>query len=271
MKVRFMDCTANVFRVVALLVACVVTLPARSSAGAVEPGAGESEPDDASGEPQRSKSHRSKATSLDDELLVGLDGDPVDGIDEAKRDSSAAKRSSSGGIDDELLRGLGDGEDVQLEGDQDPLSTISGRMHEVERLIADANAGEGTQDKQRQISAEMEKLIRQLQKQCQACKQASSKRQRNAGSSRAGQNDQAQRASDQAARDSSNRLDEKKAEKPDVAAMREMVKAAWGHLPEHLRQQMEQSPSVEFLPQYLVLIEDYFKVLAKGQRRKGER
>ncbi|HEV3003620.1 MAG TPA: hypothetical protein VGX78_04135, partial [Pirellulales bacterium] len=264
MKVRFMDCAANVIRVVALLVVCFVTLPARSIAGAIEPAAGESESDDASDEPQRSR-----VTSLDDELLEGLDGDPIDGIDEAKCDSPAAKQTSSGGIDDELLRGLGDGEDVQLEGGQDPLSTISGRMHEVERLIADADTGEGTQDKQRLISAEMEKLIRQLQKQCQACKQASSKRQRNTGSSRAGQNDQAQRASDQAARDSSNRLDEKKAEKPDVAAMREMVKAAWGHLPDHLRQQMEQSPSVEFLPQYLVLIEDYFKVLAKGERRKG--
>jgi hypothetical protein len=250
---------AHGWGMLALVLACFIALPAVSYA--VE------EESDGTGETERAK-----AKSLDDELLDGLRGNGDEGIDETKRPSAQAKRSQSKRLDDELLQGLrngeeGEGEDIQLEGEQDPLSKISGRMHEVERLIADADAGEGTQDKQREIADEMEKLIRQLQKQCQACKQASGKRPRNAASSRAGQGEQAQRPSDQPARDSSNRLDDKKAEKPDTAAMRDLVKAAWGHLPEHLRQQMEQSPSVEFLPQYLVLIEDYFKALAKENGR----
>ncbi len=218
-------------------------------------------------EPSKSAG-RTEDRALDDELLEGLDDDTVEGLEDAKDDAKPAEHPQSRNeLDDELLRGLGDGEDIKLDGGQDPLSDISGRMREVERSIAEADAGEGTQGKQRAIAEEMEKLIRQLQKQCQAGKQASSKHQKTAGRGKVGQPDQADRASDRPARDSSDRLNDEKTKKPDAAAMREMVKAAWGHLPEHLREQMAQMPTLEFLPKYLILIEDYYKALAKPSER----
>jgi hypothetical protein len=219
-------------------------------------------------DPAPKSTARGKDKSLDDELLEGLADDTVEGVKGRKDEGKSPEHRQSGGdLDDELLRGLGDGEDIKLEEGQDPLSNISSRMREVERLIAEADAGEGTQGKQREIAEEMEKLIRQLQKQCQAGKQGSSKRQKTAGRGKVGQPDQAERSSDQPARDSSDRLNDEKAKKPDAAAMREMVKAAWGHLPEHLREQMMQMPTPEFLPKYLLQIEDYYKALAKPSER----
>ena len=224
---------------------------------------------DSGDDPTPKSAVRTKEESLDDELLEGLADDTAEVLDGAKDDAKPPEHRPSGNeLDDELLRGLGDGEDIKLDGGgQDPLSDLSGRMREVERLIAEADAGEGTQGKQREIAEEMEKLIRQLQKQCQACKQGSSKRQKTAGRGKVGQPDQQDRASDQPARDSSDRLNDEKTKKSDAVAMRAMVKAAWGHLPEHLREQMAQMPTPEFLPKYLLLIEDYYKALAKPSEK----
>jgi hypothetical protein len=219
-------------------------------------------------DPASRSAGRTEDKALDDELLEGLADDTVEGLGDTKDAKPAEHPQSRNELDDELLRGLGDGEDIKLDGGHDPLSDISGRMREVERSIAEADAGEGTQGKQRAIAEEMEKLIRQLQKQCQAGKQASSKHRKTAGRGKVGQPDQADRASDQPARDSSDRLNDEKTKKLDAAAMREMVKAAWGHLPEHLREQMAQMPTPEFLPKYLMLIEDYYKALAKPSERE---
>ncbi|HUY31256.1 MAG TPA: hypothetical protein VMV69_00640 [Pirellulales bacterium] len=218
--------------------------------------------------PAPKSADRARDKSLDDELLKGLADETVEGLDVTKDEAKPPDHRQPGDdLDDELLRGLGDGEDVTLAGGQDPLSDISGRMREVERLIAEADAGESTQGKQREIAEEMEKLIRQLRKRCQACKQSSSQRQETAGRGKVVQPDQANQPTDQPASDSSDRLNDEKAKKPGAAAMREMAKAAWGHLPEHLREQMTQSPTLEFLPQYLLLIEDYYKTLAKSSEK----
>ena len=48
----------------------------------------------------------------------------------------------------------------------------------------------------------------------------------------------------------------------------EMLKDVWGHLPPHLRQQMEQSANEEFLPQYELEIAEYFRSLIGRKDRK---
>jgi hypothetical protein len=242
---------------------------ALSVAVSVAPAQAQSDADKSTGKAPAA-SRRAKDKSLDDELLEGLGDNRVEGLDDANDAKPAGKSSQSRAagneLDDELLKGLGDGEDIELAGEKDPISKLSGRMREVERMIADADAGKQTQGKQRAIADEMEKLIRELQKQCQASKLGSSKRQKNSGRGKVGQPDSNEQPSNQASRESSDRLNEKKTEKPDAAAMAEMLKAAWGHLPEHLRPEMVQSTTLEFLPEYLMLIEDYFKALAKGER-----
>ena len=44
------------------------------------------------------------------------------------------------------------------------------------------------------------------------------------------------------------------------------MKDAWGHLPQHAREQMLQNSPERFLPQYELLIEQYYKRLAEEQR-----
>jgi hypothetical protein len=41
----------------------------------------------------------------------------------------------------------------------------------------------------------------------------------------------------------------------------------WGHLPERLRQQMQNADAIEFLPQYRQLIEDYYRRLSEEQEK----
>jgi hypothetical protein len=216
---------------------------------------------------EQKAAERAREKALDDELLEGLGDDEGDDEAATTSPSGVSKRETADALDDELLRGLSEGEESELDGPRDPLADISDKMREVEQLIARSEAGELTQGKQREVADAMDKLIRQLTKQCQQCKQNSGKRPQSSGRGKVDQPELAMKPSDQAARDSSDRLSEKKPEKPDAAAMGEMVKAAWGHLPAHLRPEMEQWPTLEFLPEYLLLIEDYFKALANYPTR----
>ena len=45
--------------------------------------------------------------------------------------------------------------------------------------------------------------------------------------------------------------------------MRGMMKRLWGELPERQREQMMQMPLEEFLPEYELMIEDYFRRLSE--------
>ena len=47
-----------------------------------------------------------------------------------------------------------------------------------------------------------------------------------------------------------------------------MVKDLWGQLPPHAREQLLQSSSDEFLPQYELEIEKYYRRLAEEQQDK---
>jgi hypothetical protein len=47
-----------------------------------------------------------------------------------------------------------------------------------------------------------------------------------------------------------------------------MMKALWGQLPQRARDQMLQSAPEEFLPEYELELEKYFKRLAEQERRE---
>ncbi|HVA45598.1 MAG TPA: hypothetical protein VNH11_04355 [Pirellulales bacterium] len=174
------------------------------------------------------------------------------------------------GLDDELLDGL-EGEDVSLSSNpanENPLVRLNQRMKEVERRIAVAHGDEKTQRLQHEISDDLSKLIAEMERQCSQCKKsASSSRRQQTGPSKPGQNP-GQQASDKPARDSSARLKEKETAKVDRARMQEMLKDVWGHLPPHLRQQMEQTANEEFLPKYELEIAEYFRSLVGSRRDK---
>lgn len=259
-------------------------------------------------EPKSAPSKPAARSKLDDELLEGL-GDP--GEDEAlgktdekpRRDPSATdehaaggkakskapaknakSRSSGGDLDDELLKGLGDGEDIEVGGkpgqpaeggkSANPLVDLGRQMHEVESRIAQAKSDDETQKLQDRIASDLQKLIKQLQRRKKSSSSSSSSNQDQQTAERekveqpttggAGQ----QAAADSPAKESTETLKERKTEKADTAQLDEALKDIWGQLPAHLRQQMEQYAKEELLPKYELQIEEYFRALAKGQRER---
>lgn len=253
--------------------------------------------------PSPSKPARSK---LDDELLEGL-GDPAEdealpgkpaqksagkaapGEAEAKAKPPAAKGKAKdkkptrgGDLDDELLEGLGDGEDIELNGkpgaaaggeaSDNPFVDLGRQMREVESRIAQAQSDEETQKLQHKIASEIEKLVKQLQqrKKSSPSSSSSNKNQQTAKREKVNQPETAkagqQAAGDAPAKESTETLRDRRSEKPATAQMDEALKDIWGQLPAHLRQQMEQYAKEELLPKYELQIEEYFRALAEGQR-----
>lgn len=227
--------------------------------------------------------------SLDEELLDDLDAGlspetpadkratPDKAARPSNRPSEDSGKTSDGdrgdALDDALLKGLDEGEDVSLEGrttDENPIARLNERMREVQGRIAKSQSGEKTQRLQREISDELAKLIDQVERQASKLGQSSSA---SSGSSRSqarqpGQSSKAgEPSSEKSARDSSERMRKEKTVKVD-AEYQDLLKDVWGHLPPHLRQQMEQSANEEFLPKYESEISEYFRALNKSGKRR---
>ena len=65
---------------------------------------------------------------------------------------------------------------------------------------------------------------------------------------------------------STQRVDKAETSEAKVTRRRALVKQAWGHLPERIREQMPNTASEEFLPKYEEVIEDYFQRMAEEGR-----
>jgi hypothetical protein len=260
-------------------------------------------------EPKSAPSKSSARSKLDDSLLEGL-GDPAEdeslgkAEEKPRQDKSApdepaaigkskskapAKnanpRSSGGDLDDELLRGLGDGEDIELGGKPgqpaeggkgaNPLVDLGRQMREVESRIAQAKSDDETQKLQDRIASELQKLIKQLQRRKKSSSSSSSSSNKDQQTAEREKVEQPatggagqQAAADSPAKESTEMLKDRKTEKTETAQLDEALKDIWGQLPEHLRQQMKQYAKEELLPKYELQIEEYFRALAKGQRER---
>ena len=121
---------------------------------------------------------------------------------------------------------------------------------------------------QQGVVSDLDQLIASLSKQCQ-CQggQCDKPPQPNANSQpKPGSKPGAATAKSQApARDSTDRLNSTAAQPADKGNVDEAVKKLWGNLPERSREQMLQSFSDEFLPQYQLEIEQYYRRLSEEQ------
>lgn len=214
------------------------------------------------------ESHRK---SLDEELLDDLSPIPRKAVSsETRGESPEATPSKKPALDNELLEGL-EGEDVsprENAANESPLVRLNQRMKQVEQRIADARSDEKTQRLQHEISDDLSKLIAELERQCSQCKQQSSSSSRQQSNRPKPGSSAAQQVSDKPAQDSSTRTKPKETAKVDPARLQEMLKDVWGHLPPHMRQQMEQSANEEFLPKYELEIAEYFRSLGGGKKEK---
>lgn len=213
--------------------------------------------------------------SLDDALLedidTGLPEYPADKprADDGDRmpdaaDNPPAKEPGRRSLDEELLDGL-EGEDIgHGPANENPLVRLNQRMKQVERRIAETRSDETTQRLQQEIADDLSKLIEQLQQQCRQSKNPSPSPRQQQTTSAKPANKPSERPGDQPARDSTPHTKNRDTAKVAGPRLQERLKDVWGHLPPHLRQQMEQSANEEFLPKYETEISEYYRSLVGG-------
>ncbi|WP_442484744.1 hypothetical protein [Aeoliella sp. SH292] len=214
---------------------------------------------------------------LNDPLL----GDLIDSASKQKAASPQEKDSASDSNEpglqpniDELRRLLDppkppakiDGEDIG----ESPLVRISGRMAAAGQLIESQNATGETREVQEEIVSDLDKLIDQLNKQCQNCKSGQcnkpGQQQTQAQTPKPGTGKPSSSSSQQSGPAESKVSQGGGGEaQPGNPASQDTVKQLWGQLPERLRQQLLQSTADEFLPKYRAELEQYFRRLAEEQ------
>ena len=156
----------------------------------------------------------------------------------------------------------------------EPILEIVREMREAGTRIGQADAGAATQQIQRQIVADLDRLIEQARKKAGQCSPSAGQPPPGAPRSSvsppsskpgaAGQKPGNRPAASTAKRPSGGG----RTAKADAAETRAVIKRLWGMLPQHEREQMLQLPAEDFPPKYELQIEDYFRRLAEeGQER----
>jgi hypothetical protein len=158
--------------------------------------------------------------------------------------------------------------------DDNPLQQVARQMREAQQRIARSDSGPDTQQLQRQIVADLDRLIqraRQSAGQCSsdASQSQSSSRSASPGPSRdkPGQPGGQPPTSKPPTGTSPRSTNAQGPRKADPARTQALMKRLWGSLPERQRERMLQSPPEEFPPDYELLIEDYFRRLSEEGRQ----
>jgi hypothetical protein len=161
-----------------------------------------------------------------------------------------------------------DGEDIGQPSGSAALGRIEEQMGTAKSLLQQAKAPDRAGEVQQQVVADLDALIAQLSKQCQGGSSPSSS-QCNSPSQRtqaSGAKPAAKPGHGSApARDSQTRIGRNDPGAVDLGDREQLLKDVWGHLPPHAREQMLQSHSDEFLPQYELEIEQYYRRLSEEQ------
>ena len=186
-------------------------------------------------------------------------------------------------LDEDLLRRLFDGDQAAPAGEDvgaSPLASVVDGMRRAEAAIRDDAGEKQAVPMQREVVAQLERLIAQMEKQCQggSCnkpsqnqdKQASKRSQPKEGQcdkpgdcDKEGQGDKPGEKQGQLANQSGTT---KLGGAPDAQTpeqQQELMKAAWGHLPERMRERMLQGAGGEFLPEYREELQEYYRRLAE--------
>lgn len=149
---------------------------------------------------------------------------------------------------------------------EDPLQVIGEKMRESRALIADAKSGPDTQDKQKDIVADLDQLIEQARK---AAKRSS---QQDPSKSTSRTPLGTPPKTDAEGKHPGGKPDAKPGDrststpgKPDDAARAlEDMKKVWGTLPPRERDKVLELKAEDFVPKYQSLIEEYYRRLATG-------
>jgi hypothetical protein len=177
-------------------------------------------------------------------------------------------------------------EPAPAEPEQDPkeiVGRISKNMENSKERLAQKDPGDGTQQVQRDIVADLDKLIEQSQRQQQQQQQqqssqsSSSRQQRQQASQRRRSGQQNRQASSQKS-GQPNQPNQNNGQNPgaggaggkkNMSANADLYKDVWGHLPETLRKEMDAYSRVEFMSKYNDLLQQYYKRISEKGRAKS--
>src|SRR5262249_54366196 len=150
---------------------------------------------------------------------------------------------------------------------------ISKNMENSKERLAQKDPGDGTQQVQRDIVVDLDKLIEQSQRQQQQQQQqqssqsSSSRQQRQQATQRRRSGQQNRQASSQKS-GQPNQNNQNNGQNPgaggaggkkNMSANADLYKDVWGHLPETLRKEMDAYSRVEFMNKYNDLLQQYYK------------
>ena len=197
---------------------------------------------------------------LDEELLRALEGDDAP--------SKPKSKPSSGG--DGGKEGEGKSKTTKSASD-DPFVRLTEQIREVEERLRRAESGDETQQQQKKIVDDLEKLIAQIEQQQQQQQSKSEpkpgEKQPKPGSQTQQQNQPQQGGNQEStqAKDSQEGVRNSTARKADMGNLKSLLEKAWGSLPERERQAVMQTSVDDFPAKYQFVIEEYFKTLLKRE------
>jgi hypothetical protein len=200
---------------------------------------------------------------LEDELTDDLLKDLGKAKPQTPAKSQPTKPAAKNEGEKKLLQDLEGGEDIGAP-PENPLIRIGQKMRSTQERIAGKDTSAETQTAQKEILADLAKLIEQTKKQCNCNgngKQGSGKSSTQAG---AGTGD----VRPGPAREATDRVGKSEREATETADVKDVLRRIWGHLPEKVREQMQAQLSEQFLPKYEKLIEEYYKRLAEERGDK---
>lgn len=226
--------------------------------------------------------------SLDEQLLEDLSKDPLDAFDrelfsqprkgeETGQPSEAEQdRGTESDLEERLRRELGRAAESQPDS---PLLAVARTMRQAGQRIAKSDCGKETQELQNRVVMNLEELLEQARKQCQAGSKPSEKQGQKVAPRQTVAQPKAQEKPKHKAsgggRDPTPAVASQNkygpgatpSQQPSREEWGDLVKALWGELPEREREQMAQFFDEEFLPEYELLIEQYFRRLAEEQAK----
>jgi hypothetical protein len=204
--------------------------------------------------------------SIGDQLLEDLDPSlfslPADSPDDSVLpgdEIESRKRILPGMIDN------APGKDLGAPSTSAPLAVVVNGMTSAATLVRGDDTVDEAAGQQREVVAELDKLIEQLSKQCSggACQGEQPKPQSKRSQHSASKAGAKPGRGTAPARESSSQLRQADPGAVNLAEREKLMKDLWGHLPPQVREQMLESSSDEFLPEYAEEIEAYFQTLAE--------
>jgi hypothetical protein len=151
---------------------------------------------------------------------------------------------------------------------------ISKNMGQAEERLHKNDPGETTQQTQGDIVRDLDKLIEQTsrrQQQSSSSSSSSSQRDRQARRNRARQ-DPASNMQETPQNDLGGMSPRGGKNSQDgMSTIADLYKDVWGHLPETMRQEMNQYSREQFMAKYADLLKQYYATIAEKGRHKDER